>query len=467
MIQVNNDAAYTTAVASVQAENRTRKERGETPRYHVITFGCQQNEADSERIRGMAEQMGYLPAERPEDAELIVINTCAIREHAELRALSVIGRCKKIKERDRSVIVGVCGCMTAQARRVEQLKRSYPYVDFTLEPSSMHHLPQAVAAVKKEHRRRFSIGDGVLEAVEGMPIVRSTRHRAYVSIMYGCNNFCSYCIVPYVRDRERSRDSGEILQEVRTLVDNGTRDITLLGQNVNSYRGDCDFPTLLARLDAIEGDFILRFMTSHPKDVSDRLIEVIAGGRHIAPHFHLPVQSGNDRILARMNRRYDRAHYLSIVEKLRRALPDIAITSDIIVGFPGESEEEFADTLSLIETVGFDMVYSFIYSQRKGTPAAEMEGQISDGIKGERMRRLLATADATALAKAKHYEGKILRVLVDGESKNGVDGMYSGRTDQNKLVHFEAEPADVGQFRRVRIERADGYAMHGEIIRES
>ncbi len=467
MIQVNNDAAYTAAVAWVEAENRILAQRGAVPRYHVITFGCQQNEADSERIRGMAEQMGYLPAKEPEDASLIVINTCAIREHAELRALSVIGRCKKIKERDRSVVIGVCGCMTAQARRVEQLKRSYPYVDFTLEPSSMHLLPQAVASVRREHRRRFSLGEGVSEAVEGMPIVRSARHRAYVSIMYGCNNFCSYCIVPYVRDRERSRDSGEIVNEVRTLIGQGARDITLLGQNVNSYRGDCDFPTLLSRLDALEGDFILRFMTSHPKDVSARLIEVIAGGRHIAPHFHLPVQSGNDRILARMNRHYDRAHYLATVEKLRRAMPDIAITSDIIVGFPGETEEEFSDTLSLIDAVGFDMVYSFIYSPRKGTPAAEMEDQISDGVKGERMRRLLETADAAALARAKPYEGKTLRVLVDGESKNGGAGMYSGRTDQNKLVHFAATPEDVGQFRRVRIERADGYVMHGQIIRES
>ncbi len=461
MIRVEADSAYTAAVQKMQAVNRTADAY-----YHVITFGCQQNEADSERIRGMAELMGYLPTDAPERASLIVINTCAIREHAELRALSVIGRCKKIKEKDRSVIIGVCGCMTAQAARVDQLKKSYPYVDFTLEPSAMHLLPQTVAEVYESRRRKFLLGAGVTEAVEGMPIVRSSAHRAYVSIMYGCNNFCSYCIVPYVRDRERSRDSGEIVAEVTKLVADGCRDITLLGQNVNSYRGDLDFPDLLARLAAIEGDFILRFMTSHPKDVSDKLISVMANGRHIAPHFHLPVQSGNDRILKKMNRHYDRAHYLSIVRRLREAMPNIALTSDIIVGFPSETEEEFADTLSLTEEVGFDMLFSFIYSPRKGTPAAEMEGQIPDDIKGERMRRLLLAADASALEKSRPYEGKILRVLVDGKSKQGKNEIYSGRTDANKLVHFEATDADIGCFRSVKITRADGYALHGELMKE-
>ncbi len=452
---VSFDAAYVKSITDAV------KAAGKALSAFVVTFGCQQNEADSERLRGMLDNMGYGRAEEAEEADLILLNTCAIREHAELKALSIIGSFKHLKEKNSALIIGVCGCMSAEEHRVDELRRRYPYVSFTLEPAALYTLPRVLADVLRKKKRQFPLGAPDVVA-EGVPVAREHTHRAWVSIMYGCNNFCSYCIVPYVRGRERSRESAEIICEVRSLVESGARDITLLGQNVNSYRSDVDFPTLLSRLDAIEGDYILRFMTSHPKDASDELIEVLKTAKHIEPHFHLPLQSGSDRILSAMNRHYNRERYLSVVEKLRAAVPDVVLTSDIIVGFPGETEEDFEETLSILKTVGFDSVYSFIYSPRKGTPAAKMENAVPAAVQSERMRRLLDGQSAISLEKNEAYVGKTVRVLVDGASK-GNEAVKSGRTDGGKLVHFLAEDSTVGNFLAVHIDRAEPYALYGTV----
>ena len=449
------------AIERVRQINTERAALGKTVGVCVLTFGCQQNEADSESLLGLASMMGYVPVEHPEEASLILVNTCAVREHAEQKVLSVIGTLKRLKEKGETLI-GVLGCMTAEAHRIEELKKSYPYVDFTLDPASLSRLPEAVADRLAGGPRAF-LREENPRITEGIEPYRRDVRRASVSIMYGCNNFCSYCIVPYVRGRERSRSAEAIVREVESLVERGAREIMLLGQNVNSYAGECDFASLLDRLASIEGDFLLRFMTSHPKDVSDRLVEVIGKRERIAPAFHLPLQSGSDRILRAMNRRYDTERYLSIVDKLRAARPGIVLSSDIIVGFPGEEESDFEATLEMLRRVRYDMVYSFLYSRRRGTPAATMEGYLSEEVRADRMRRRLATATEIAGEIGKTYEDKTLRVLVDGPSKADKT-MLSGRTDGGKLVHFAGDPRDAGEWKYVHIDRADAYAMFGTVI---
>ena len=431
----------------------------------ILTFGCQQNEADSEKLRGMAHEMGYMDAADPADADLILLNTCAIREHAEQKVLSYVGRLRGYREKKPELIVGICGCMTAQPHRVKQIRERYPQVSFTLDPASLDRFPETLASVLNGGKRTFLLGSETPEITEGLPTARTVRHRAWVSIMYGCNNFCSYCIVPYVRGRERSRASREILSEVSSLVAAGCRDITLLGQNVNSYRGDCDFATLLDRVASIPGDFILRFMTSHPKDVPDALITVMAKhpGR-IAPQFHLPLQSGSNRILARMNRKYTRETYLETVAKLRRAIPDIVLSTDLIIGFPGETDEDFAETMQIVRDVRYDMIYSFLYSPRRGTPAATMPDPVPEAARKVRMAELLETQNQISLSLAERYVGKTLRVLVDAPGKEPCT--LTGRTPGGRLVHFPGDGALIGQFVRVKIERAEPFALRGTLETE-
>ena len=426
----------------------------------ILTFGCQQNEADSEKLRGMAHEMGYTDAADPADADLILLNTCAIREHAEQKVLSYVGRLKEYWEKNPALVVGICGCMTAQPHRVRQIRERYPQVSFTLDPASLDRLPLTLAAVLDGGKRTFVIGSETPAITEGLPTARTVRHRAWVSIMYGCNNFCSYCIVPYVRGRERSRASGEILREVASLVEGGCRDITLLGQNVNSYRGDCDFATLLDRVASLPGDFLLRFMTSHPKDVPDALIDVMAKhpGR-IAPQFHLPLQSGSDSILSRMNRKYTRETYLETVEKLRRAIPDIVLSTDLIIGFPGETDEDFAETMQVVRDVRYDMIYSFLYSPRRGTPAATMPDPVPDSVRKARMAELLETQNQISLSLAERYVGQTLRILVDAPGKE--PGTLTGRTPGGRLVHFAGDETLIGQFVCVTIDRAEPFALRG------
>ena len=436
---------------------------GENKKVCIFTFGCQQNEADSEKILGMANAMGYDKTDDPDEADMIILNTCAIRQHAEEKALSMLGRFKSLKRKNNSLIVGVCGCMAAEEHIKNMLKTDFHYVTFTLEPNMLHRIPELVYRSLNEGKRSFVIGEDRGDVVEGMPMTRRFGHKAWVSIMYGCNNFCSYCIVPYVRGRERSRSVNDILSECRSLVDDGVKEITLLGQNVNSYRGECDFASLLERIAAIEGDFIIRFMTSHPKDVSDGLIDVMSRySPKIAPYFHLPLQSGSDRILKAMNRTYNRERFLSIVDKLRSKIPGICLSTDVIVGFPSETEEDFRDTLDILDKAKFDMVYAFKYSPREGTPAAKMSEQVSMDVKEDRIARLLKMQDSISYANNEKYIGSVMTVLVDSLSKRKDKNTVNARTYGNKLVHFEGDESMIGKYMQVKIDRAGIYELYAD-----
>ncbi|MGN1095075.1 MAG: tRNA (N6-isopentenyl adenosine(37)-C2)-methylthiotransferase MiaB [Eubacteriales bacterium] len=431
----------------------------------VVTYGCQQNEADSEKIAGMLKSCGYDIVKEASLADVIIVNTCAVREHAEERALSRTGGYKHFKAERPWLKIGICGCMVSKNDTAEKIKKSYPYVDFVFGTEKLSHMPEILYRTIEKGKRVFVQNDGETEIAEGLPVLRESNFRAWVSIMYGCNNFCTYCIVPYVRGRERSRRPEKIIEEVRTLVESGCREITLLGQNVNSYgkefSGECDFSELLRRICEIEGDFLIRFMTSHPKDASRTLIDVMAENKKIARHFHLPVQSGSDRILKAMNRHYNRESYLSLVKYMREKMPDIAISTDIIVGFPGETEEDFEDTLSLMREVKYDMIFSFIYSRRTGTPAAEME-QVPDEIKSARMERLLRLQNELLAEKNEAYVGKTLRVLVEGTSKNDPKKM-SARTEGNRIVLFDGDTSLTGKFIDLKITKSAPFALIGEL----
>lgn len=452
----------------IKADNdRFALETGKRRGAYIETFGCQQNEADSERIAGMAQRMGYEIVSSPEEAYFIAVNTCAIREHAELKALSTIGQFKHIKQKNPELIISVCGCMVTQEHRVNDIKFKYPYVDFVFSTSAIHKLPELLSK-KLALGRRLYCTDEEYCVAEGLPVRRESNYRAWVSIMYGCNNFCTYCIVPYVRGRERSRRKEEIIAEVKELVAAGYKDITLLGQNVNSYGKDMgfdyDFADLLASLAAIEGDFLLHFMTSHPKDATKKLVDVIADNPRIAKQFHLPIQSGSDRILKAMNRHYQLDRYLEIVDYMKERIPDIVITSDIIVGFPGETEEDFALTLEVLKRVRYDMVYSFIYSPRKGTPAAEMSDQVPSDVQSERFGRLLALQNDIAYEINQKHLGQTMRVLCDGPSKNNPNVMC-GRTEGNKIVLFDGSADDMGKYLDIKITKCETFALTGEIVR--
>ena len=435
---------------------------------YVYTFGCQQNEADSEKIRGILRAMSYTVTCDPEIADIVILNTCAVRELAELKALSMIGNFKEMKRKNPDFIIGIAGCMTAEKHIVEKIKKSFHYVNFTLNPGMIHKLPELVLSSINKGARTFVLDTENKNVIEGVEGVRQSTSRAWVSIMHGCNNFCSYCIVPYVRGRERSRESTEVIEECRNLIAMGYREITLLGQNVNSYKSDMNFASLLENIAKIPGDFILRFMTSHPKDASDELISLM--GKYqgkIAPHFHLPLQSGSDAILKAMNRTYNMERYLAIVEKLRLAVPDIAITSDIIVGFPGESEEDFEDTMSALEKIRFDMVYSFNYSKREGTRAAAMENQVSDEKKTERMTRLLKRQTEISHEMNEKYLGTWQRVLLESVGTKDGKKIYNARTLTNKLTHVAYEgDLPIGEFITVKIDRIGAFDLFGSEIRK-
>ena len=459
--------AYMAELAAWNA--RYAAENGRMRRCYVQTFGCQQNEADSERLAGMAEAMGYAFTDRAEDADLILINTCAVREHAEERALSITGQFKHLKEKNPDLIIGICGCMVSQETRKERIKHSYPYVSFLFGTSMLFRMPEILYRYLREHKRQFFLDAGDPGNIaEGIPVRRVSDKQAWISIMYGCNNFCTYCIVPYVRGRERSRDPERILDEIRGLIAEGYREFTLLGQNVNSYGRDLeekiDFPDLLEQICALEGDFRVHFMTSHPKDASKKLIDVMADNEKAAKHFHLPLQSGSDRVLEAMNRRYTIAQYLDILAYMRGRMPDITVTSDIIVGFPGETEEDFEGTLDAVKAARCDQLFTFIYSPRTGTPAAAME-QLPDDVKGARMARLLAVQNEIMLEKNLACVGREYDILVEGVSR-GDKTMYAGRTEGGKLVHFPADEALslTGKTVRVKITKAETYNLWAEVI---
>ncbi len=452
------ELAVAEKVAARHAKN------GVTPKYFIQTFGCQQNEADSERLAGLCEAMGYTRADVPADAKLILVNTCAIREHAEKKALSIIGQYKHIKDADPDVIIGVGGCMVTQEARATKLKMSYPYVAFTFDTGAIHQIPSLVQNALNKGTRKFVLSNEWTIA-EGLPIKRTSKHMAWLSIMYGCNNFCSYCIVPYVRGRERSRRAEDILEEAKMLIDDGAKDITLLGQNVNSYAGGdgCDIAELLHRIAALDGDFRLRFMTSHPKDASDRLIEAMATEEKIVKHFHLPVQSGSNAILREMNRKYTAEAYLEKIAKLRAAVPDVSITSDIIVGFPGETEEDFEGTLDMLKAARYDMIFSFIYSPRNGTPAARMENPVPHEVSTARFERLLATQNKISDERNARFLGRRMRVLAEDVSKTD-ETMLTGRGDPVRPVHFAGGRDLIGQFVDVEITDVSTFCLEARQI---
>ena len=441
-----------------------------SPKAHIRTYGCQQNEADSERIAGMAAEMGYTLTENVEEADLIIVNTCAVREHAELKALSVTGQFKHLKEKKKSLVIGMCGCMVSQEHRKEDIKQKYPYVDFSFGTSMLYRFPEILYTCLTKNKRAFYLDTASSGNIaEGLPVVRGSAFKAWVSVMYGCNNFCTYCVVPYVRGRERSREKEKILREVFSLAASGYREITLLGQNVNSYGKDLygdsyDFADLLSDVCKIDGEFIVRFMTSHPKDASKKLIDTMAENDKVAKQFHLPLQSGSNKILKAMNRVYTKEKYLELVEYMRRKMPDISITTDIIVGFPGESEEDFLETLDALEKVRYDNIFSFLYSPRKGTPAAGMENTVPSDVKNERFERMLKLQNEISNGKNQAYVNTVQRVLVEGRSKTDTTRL-TGRNEKNRLIHFEGDDSLIGNMADILVERADTYALYGKLVK--
>ncbi len=457
---------YSDKVASLVSEKAAEKTR---PLYVcVVTFGCQQNEADSERLMGQAVSMGYKKTESPENADLIIYNTCAVREHAELRTLSRTGALKQLKKNNPSLIIGLWGCMVTQEHRMNDIKMKYPYVDFVAGTNMLHRLPEILCDVMVNERRRYYVNDEPAVTVENVPVERSNDIKAYVSVMYGCNNFCTYCVVPHVRGRERSRNKECVLAEVRELVNAGYKDITLLGQNVNSYNpgNGYTFADLLSDICSIDGDFTVRFMTSHPKDASDKLISVMAENPKAARHFHLPMQSGSTEILQRMNRKYTAEQYLELAHKIKNAMPDIALTTDIIVGFPGETEEDFEKTLEIVKELEFDSIFAFIYSPRVGTPAAKMEDPFTYEQKTQRMSRLLELQTEISAKTNASFVGKNITALCDSRQK-AQNGLYTARTSSNKLVFFSSDLcADnlYGKSINIKITRSTAAQLYGEQI---
>ena len=437
------------------------------PKACVNTFGCQQNVSDSEHIKGMLEAMGYTLTDEMGDADFVLFNTCAVREHAQDRVYGNIGITKQLKKARSNMVIAVCGCMAQQQYVADRIKKSYPYVDILFGTHVTHKLPEFLYKRLNGSSRIFDISTDNNEIIEGIPVHRDKSVKGWLPIMYGCNNFCTYCVVPYVRGRERSRCSAEIIKEAKAMIESGVRDITLLGQNVNSYgKGldeDINFAKLLRRLNDLPGEFRLRFMTSHPKDCTKELLDTMAECEKVAHHLHLPVQCGNDRVLKEMNRHYDRDTYLSLIDYAKAKMPDLALTSDIIVGFPGETYDEFCDTLSLIKEVEYNSLFTFIYSPRPGTPAAELPDPISRAEKGKWFSELLAVQDEIGKRKEKELLGKTFRVLCEEKAER--DGYIIGRTNGTVVIEFESDDALIGTFADVQVTDINN-APTGVLIKE-
>ena len=435
------------------------------PLAFVHSYGCQQNVNDGERIKGVLVDIGYGLCSRPEDADLILFNTCAVREHAEQRVFGNVGALKGLKEKKPGLIIGLCGCMANQKHVVEKLRQSYPYVDIVFGVDGIDTLPQLILRRLEKHKRVLLEPAQRPVIVENLPIRRESEFRAWLPIMYGCDNFCTYCIVPYVRGRERSREPADILAEFRGLVAAGYKEITLLGQNVNSYgkglAAPIDFADLLNLLCAVPGDYQIRFMTSHPKDASRKLIDTIAAQAHLCKHIHLPVQSGSDRLLKQMNRHYTAAQYRELIDYARAKIPGVTFSSDIIVGFPGETEEDFQATLDLVESVGYMQLFTFIYSKREGTPAAKMDDPTPRAEKTARMERLLAVQEKYSHAAVAALVGQTVRVLVEAAGRT--PGTVNGRLDNNLVVEFPADESLIGQWAQVKLTAARAAMLVGTL----
>ena len=448
-------------------EEDTMEKNKDLKSYHIQTFGCQMNEHDSETLAGLLEELGYVENRNKKEADVAIINTCSVRENADKRFFGTLGQLKKVKEERPEVVVAVCGCMMQQQHIIDTLKSKYPWVDLIFGTHNLHEFPKLLTSVLNERRKIVDIWEDGGDIMEGLPAKRMYSFKAFVDIMYGCNNFCTYCIVPFTRGRERSRRPEDIIHEVRQLAQDGVKEITLLGQNVNSYGNgsgfDADFADLIYRINDIEGIERIRFMTSHPKDLSDKLIQAFRDCGKLCDSIHLPVQSGSTKILKRMNRRYTKEDYLLLVKKLKAVCPDIAITTDIIVGFPGETEEDFAETLDLVETVEYDSAFTFLYSVRKGTPAEGFPEQVLDSEKHRRFNLLVDLLNDISARKNKACEGKTLLVLVEGFSKTNPKA-YTGRTESGKIVNFYGTPDMVGQLVAVNITEGKTFSLFGEAV---
>ena len=438
---------------------------GRTPKAYVETYGCQQNEADSERIRGMLKESGYDICHEAEGADVVVMNTCAIRENANQRVFGNLGALTHTKRRHPEQKIFLCGCMAGQEVVTTRVRKSFPHVDGVFSTHHLWQFPEILYRVLTLGKRQFYIEDEAGSIAEGLPVVRSNSLKSWVSIMYGCNNFCTYCIVPYVRGRERSRKPEDILAECKELIAGGCKEITLLGQNVNSYGkdlgGQVDFADLLAQIAQLDGDFLIRFMTSHPRDASEKLFDTMAKYDKIAKQLHLPFQSGSSRVLKAMNRHYDRETYLQKVNYAKSVMPELVLTSDVIVGFPGETEEEFEETISLIEAVRYDSLFTFIFSPRPGTPAAKMEDDTPKEEKSRRFDKLCAVQNRISEEIHHSYEGKAFRCLVDGKDRD----LLTARTEGGRLVRFCGDDSLIGTYQNITITGHNTWSLTGELAR--
>ena len=435
--------------------------------FFTVTYGCQMNEEDSEKMSGMLKSMGYEKTENRDEASIIIFNTCCVRENAENRVYGNLGELKKVKKKNPNLVIAICGCMMQQEGMADKILKTFPYVDIIFGTHNAYKFPEYLNRVKTEGVQVKEILDKETKIVEGIPIDRESSIKAFVTIMYGCNNFCTYCVVPYVRGRERSRKSEDILNEIKDLVSKGYKEVTLLGQNVNSYgkglEEDINFAKLLRKVNEIEGLERIRFMSSHPKDLTEEVIMAVKECDKVCEQIHLPVQSGSDTMLKAMNRHYDRATYLSLVNKIKEEIPGCSITTDIIVGFPGESEEDIQDTIDLVKEVKYDSAFTFIYSRRNHTPADKMENQIPEEVKHKRFNRLVEAVNENVIRGNKFYEGKTVEVLVEGPSKTD-ETKLMGRTRNGRLVNFSCEDKNlIGKLVNVKINRAQPFSLIGEI----
>ena len=437
------------------------------PMVNITTWGCQMNEHDSENIFGMLEKMGYGVTEEQSDADLIIYNTCAVRENAELKVYGNLHVLKKYKEKNPDLVIAVCGCMMQQPHVVEEIKNKYPHVNLVFGTHNIYKFPELLNTVIESDEAMYDIWDIDGRIIEGLPTQRKHDIKAFVNIMYGCNNFCTYCIVPYTRGRERSRNPEDIITEAKKLVEGGVKEITLLGQNVNSYGKTFEpqypFHRLLEDMNNIEGLERIRFMTSHPKDISDELIDAISNLEKVCESLHLPVQSGSSRVLKEMRRHYTKEDYLSIIDKVKEKVDGIGLTTDIMVGFPGETEEDFAHTLDVVRKAQYDLAFTFLYSVRKGTVAENMDNHIDEDVKKDRFDRLLAVVNEAATKTAQAYQDKVVEVLVEGVSKKNPEYMM-GRNRQNKLVNFKGTEDLIGKLVNVKITEPKSFSLNGEMI---
>ena len=451
-----------------EINNNFYVKNGRKPLAKTETYGCQQNENDTERIRGMLRDAGYDFCESEQEADVVIYNTCAVRENAEDRVYGRLGILKHIKQSKPEMIIGLCGCMVQQEHIVEKIKKVHNHVDLIFGTHALYKLPELLYNTIAEKHTVIDIENSDGKIAEDMPIMRESSDKAWVSIMYGCNNFCSYCIVPYVRGRERSRKPDKILSEIEGLVKDGVTEICLLGQNVNSYGKDLpedvDFSDLLRMVNDIEGVQRIRFMTSHPKDFSDKLIDTMAKCNKVCHQLHLPFQAGNNRVLKEMNRGYTKEEYLEKLDKVKKRIPDLSLSTDVIVGFPTETNEDFEDTIDVLKKAEFDTIFSFIYSKREGTPAAKMDFVLTEDEIHKNFNRLLEVQNEISKKKNDKYVGKVFKVLVDGVSKNN-DKMLSGRTDTSKIVNFEGDVSLKGQYVDVKITEAHTWSLNGELIK--